>query len=42
MLELVVAELPRQKALGLIAKLRDPFIDQRPVDYVISVHIEGY
>jgi hypothetical protein len=40
--ELVVGQFAGEKASGLIAKLRDAFVDQRPVYYVISIHSPSF
>ena len=37
-LELVFGELAREAALHLVAEFRDALIDQRAVDFVVSVH----
>ena len=37
-LELVLGQFTGQAPLHLIAKLGDAFVDQRAVDFVISVH----
>ena len=36
--EFILAELAGQKAPGLVAKLRHPFVDQGLVDLIVSVH----
>jgi folate-dependent phosphoribosylglycinamide formyltransferase PurN len=37
-LELIVGQLARHKATGLIPELGDPFIDQSLVDRIVNVH----
>ena len=38
--ELVLGQLPRQKPTGLVAKLRDAFVDDGLVEWVVAVHPE--
>jgi hypothetical protein len=37
-LELVLGKLAGKPALHLIAKFRNPFVDERAVEFVICVH----
>ena len=40
-LELLFVELAGEKALGLIAKLCNAFVDQRLVEFVVAIHINA-
>ncbi len=41
-LEFLVAKLAGQKPPGLVAKLRDPLLDDRLIEVVIPIHVPNY